>query len=103
MIAIYLILIGVVLDELVRCGIRWYRAAHYLDLTPAEAEEMLREAYGEAARKCAVENALHAASRAIHGGQKPKCKGAKSSLPPCFAPYLVAPCSTFPTLPSFYC
>ena len=58
---------GVVFDKLVRCGIRCWRNPHYLDPTPAEAWQELRRIYGRAADECFLENARHAARRAVKG------------------------------------
>jgi len=69
---IYSILFGVVGCELVHSGIRWYRAAHYLDITQDEAWHELRRIYGNAARERAGEIALIVVFRtAFNGTYKP--------------------------------
>jgi len=61
------ICIGIILDEIVRFGIRRYRATHCIDHTRAEVEEILCDICREAVREYAVENALLRARLAIHG------------------------------------
>jgi len=114
------VLFGVVLGELVRCGIRWYRAAHFLDITPVEAAEMLRKIYGRAADRCFLENARHRVHRVLRGGTEdfeslcvPSAASAASvsssdfsdidanDVVENFHPYLPVPQPPYPPLPPF--